>query len=112
MYICEKTHTSPHRWLNAHPKVAWVVYPGLKYHPDHARAVNIFREGAFGGIVSFGIKGIPGDLVDNLKLASNLSHMGTFRSSGIFFQLLTILRRRKDTGDSSRVDDQSIYDRR
>ncbi|KAJ7274803.1 O-acetylhomoserine ami [Mycena rebaudengoi] len=64
------------RWLNAHPKVAWVVYPGLKYHPDHARAVNIFREGAFGGIVSFGIKGIPGDLVDNLKLASNLSHMG------------------------------------
>ncbi|KAJ6617112.1 O-acetylhomoserine ami [Mycena sp. CBHHK59/15] len=63
-------------WLEAHPKVSWVVYPGLKSHPDHACAVKIFRERTFGGIVCFGVKGHPRDVIDNLKLASNLSHMG------------------------------------
>ncbi|KAJ7718366.1 O-acetylhomoserine ami [Mycena maculata] len=64
------------KWLDAHPKVTWVSYPGLKHHRDHARAVESLRENAFGGIVCFGIVGHPRDVVDNLKLASNLSHMG------------------------------------
>ncbi|KAJ6597788.1 O-acetylhomoserine ami [Mycena vulgaris] len=64
------------KWLEKHPKVAWVSYPGLKHHPDHARAVESLRENTFGGIVCFGITGHPRDMVDNLKLASNLSHMG------------------------------------
>ncbi|KAJ7230160.1 O-acetylhomoserine ami [Mycena pura] len=64
------------KWLDAHPKVTWVSYPGLKHHPDHAQAVKSLREGAFGGIVCFGITSHPRDLVDKLKLVSNLSHMG------------------------------------
>ncbi|KAJ7907108.1 O-acetylhomoserine ami [Mycena leptocephala] len=64
------------KWLEAHPKVTWVSYPGLKSHPDHTQAVEVLRENAFGGIVCFGINGHPRDIVDNLKLASNLSHMG------------------------------------
>ncbi|KAJ7118015.1 O-acetylhomoserine ami [Mycena crocata] len=64
------------RWLLNHPKVTWVSYPGLKHHPDHAQAVKSLRENTFGGIVCFGISGHPRDVVDNLKLASNLSHMG------------------------------------
>ncbi|KAJ7165417.1 O-acetylhomoserine ami [Mycena filopes] len=65
------------RWLEAHPKIAWVSYPGLKSHPDHARAVaSLYGGNAFGSIVCFGIVGHPRELVDNLKLASNLSHMG------------------------------------
>ncbi|KAJ7481994.1 O-acetylhomoserine ami [Mycena latifolia] len=64
------------QWLDAHPKVTWVSYPGLKSHPHHTRAVKTLRENCFGGIVCFGIKGHPRDIVDHLKLASNLSHMG------------------------------------
>ncbi|KAJ7026809.1 O-acetylhomoserine ami [Mycena alexandri] len=64
------------KWLEAHPKVTWVSYPGLKSHPDYARAVEVLHENAFGGIVCFGIAGHPRELVDNLKLASNVSHMG------------------------------------
>ncbi|KAJ7468251.1 O-acetylhomoserine ami [Mycena galericulata] len=63
-------------WLDTNPKVTWVSYPGLKHHPDHAHAVQSLRENAFGGIVCFGITGHPRELVDNLKLVSNLSHMG------------------------------------
>ncbi|KAJ7616084.1 O-acetylhomoserine ami [Roridomyces roridus] len=64
------------RWFDAHPKVNWVSYPGLAHHPDHTRAVQTLRPNSFGGIVCFGIEGHPRELVDNLKLASNLSHMG------------------------------------
>jgi len=40
------------QWLEAHPKVAWVNYPGLRNHPCHALAKRYFREGAgFGGIL-------------------------------------------------------------
>ncbi|KAJ6496209.1 O-acetylhomoserine ami [Mycena sanguinolenta] len=64
------------KWLESHPKVKWVSYLGLESHPDHNRAVETLRENAFGGIVCFGIAGHPRDVIDNLKLASNLSHMG------------------------------------
>ncbi|KAJ6628540.1 Cys/Met metabolism PLP-dependent enzyme-domain-containing protein [Mycena sp. CBHHK59/15] len=63
-------------WLDAHLKVTWVSYPSLKYHPDHAWVVKSLRENTFSGIVCFGIAGHPRNIVDNLKLASNLSHMG------------------------------------
>ncbi|KAJ7841877.1 O-acetylhomoserine ami [Mycena olivaceomarginata] len=64
------------KWLESHPKVTWVSYLGLKSHPDHKRAAESLRENAFGGIVCFGINGHPRDVIDNLKLTSNLSHMG------------------------------------
>ncbi|KAJ7120244.1 O-acetylhomoserine ami [Mycena epipterygia] len=64
------------KWLDAHPKVTWVSYPGLEHHPDHAQAIKSLRENTFGGIVCFGINGHPREIVDNLKLTSNLSHMG------------------------------------
>lgn len=40
-------------WLEEHPKVARVFYPGLKSHPQHERAVKLFRPASFGGMVSF-----------------------------------------------------------
>ncbi|KAJ7080936.1 O-acetylhomoserine/O-acetylserine sulfhydrylase [Mycena belliarum] len=64
------------RYLENHPKVTCVLYPGLKSHPEHLRAIKPLREDCFGGIVCFGISGHPRDIVDALKLASNLSHMG------------------------------------
>ncbi len=42
-------------WLEKHPRVARVNYPGLASHPDHALAGKLFQ-GLYGGNVSFEIK--------------------------------------------------------
>lgn len=42
-------------WLQDHPRVTRVIYPGLSDHPQHLLAKELFEEGAFGGIVSFEI---------------------------------------------------------
>ena len=39
------------QYLQGHPKVKRVYYPGLDHHPQHARAQELFR--AFGGLFSF-----------------------------------------------------------
>ncbi len=44
-------------WLEAHPKVARVHYPGLRSHPQHELARAIFAGALYGGIVSFEIVG-------------------------------------------------------
>ncbi|KAF9653772.1 O-acetylhomoserine ami [Thelephora ganbajun] len=67
------------RWLEQHPKVAWVSYLGLPSHADHEYAQKTFRSGYFGGVLSFGIRGNSEDgsrLVDKLVLASNLANVG------------------------------------
>lgn len=43
------------KWLNNHPKVGHVHYPGLPGHPGHEVASRQMR--AFGGLVSFELKG-------------------------------------------------------
>jgi cystathionine beta-lyase/cystathionine gamma-synthase len=43
------------RFLEQHPAVARVYYPGLESHPRHARAREWFR--GFGGLLSFELKG-------------------------------------------------------
>jgi methionine-gamma-lyase len=43
------------RFLEKHPKVARVHYPGLKSHPDHALARRQMR--GFGGMMAFDLKG-------------------------------------------------------
>jgi cystathionine gamma-synthase len=43
------------RWLEAHPRVSQVNYPGLDSHPQHAIAVEQMR--GFGGMLSFALKG-------------------------------------------------------
>jgi cystathionine gamma-synthase/methionine-gamma-lyase len=40
-------------WLEGHPRVRRVYYPGLASHPQHAVAQQLFRPGGFGGMVSF-----------------------------------------------------------
>ena len=44
------------RWLEAHPQVARVHYPGLESHPGHAIARKQMFQG-FGGMISFELKG-------------------------------------------------------
>lgn len=66
------------RWLQKHPQVSWVWYPGLENHPYHAAAKKYLKNG-FGGIVVFGVKGglVAGRaLIDKLELASLLANVG------------------------------------
>nr|HQV33693.1 PLP-dependent transferase [Calditrichia bacterium] len=67
------------KWLDQHPAVEWVWYPGLASHPYHQNAQKYFREGHFGGILSFGIKGgaeAGKTFIDSVKLASLLANVG------------------------------------
>jgi cystathionine gamma-synthase len=54
-------------FLEAHPRVQRVWYPGLRSHPDHAIAVDQME--GFGGIVSFEV---DGDLGRTLKFVDAL----------------------------------------
>jgi cystathionine gamma-synthase len=57
------------RFLDNHPKINQVYYPGLINHPDH-KIANIQMTG-FGGVVSFEIKGgfnETGHFIDRLKI--------------------------------------------
>jgi len=67
------------QWLEQHPKIAWVSYPGLPSHASHARAKRLMRPNAFGGVLSFGVKGDANQgsaVVDKLRLASHLANVG------------------------------------
>ena len=41
------------RWLEGHPRVSQVLYPGLPSHPQHALAERLFGGQGYGGMVSF-----------------------------------------------------------
>ena len=44
------------KWLEKHPRVEKVFYPGLNSHPQHELAKKIFPQGMYGGMISFEIK--------------------------------------------------------
>jgi len=44
------------QWLENHPRIARVNYPGLLGHPQHELAKRLFPQGCFGGMISFEIK--------------------------------------------------------
>lgn len=72
-------------FLEQHPKVSWVTYPGLPSHPDYARAKKYLPKGA-GAILGFGIKGgleAGRKFIDNLKLFSHLANVGDAKSLAI-----------------------------
>ncbi len=51
------------QWLEAHPKVSRVIYPGLKSHPQHNLAVQQMKQ--FGGMISVELKC---NLADTVKM--------------------------------------------
>ncbi|MDA3925620.1 MAG: O-acetylhomoserine aminocarboxypropyltransferase/cysteine synthase [Kiritimatiellae bacterium] len=70
------------RWLQAHPAVEWVNYPGLPESPYHAMASKYLKDG-FGGVLGFGVKGGRESgmrFVDNVKLLSHLANIGDAKS--------------------------------
>jgi len=66
------------KWLEQHPAVETVNYPGLKSSASHENAVKYLNNG-FGGVLSFTIKGDKNDttkFVESLKLVSHLANVG------------------------------------
>jgi O-succinylhomoserine sulfhydrylase len=70
------------RWLEKHPKVARVYYPGLESHPQHALAKKQQRTG--GALVSFDVKGgkqAAWKVIDSTKLMSITGNLGDVRTT-------------------------------
>jgi O-acetylhomoserine/O-acetylserine sulfhydrylase len=66
------------KWLEQHPQVEFVEYPGLASSPYNSLAKKYLKNG-FGGILNFGVVGEKENaskLIDNLKLASHLANVG------------------------------------
>lgn len=66
------------QWLEQHPQVESVNYPGLESSTYHKLAKKYLRNG-FGAVLSFTVKGSKKNttsLVDNLKLVSHLANVG------------------------------------
>jgi O-acetylhomoserine/O-acetylserine sulfhydrylase len=66
------------QWLEKHPHVEKVNYPGLESSPHHANAKKYLKRG-FGAVLSFEIKGGKENatkFVDNLKMISHLANVG------------------------------------
>jgi len=73
------------RFLQEHPKVSWVNYPGLPDHPAYELATR-YLSGGFGGMVGFGVKGgreAGKKFIDGLRLISHLANIGDARTLAI-----------------------------
>ncbi len=73
------------QWLEAHPQVEFVWYPGLKSSPYNELAKKYLTNG-FGGVLNFGIKGGVENgrkFIDSLKLVSHLANVGDAKTLAI-----------------------------
>ena len=73
------------KYLSDHPKVSWVIYPGLQTSSERQRVQRYLRKGA-GAILGFGIKGglaAGKRFIDSLQLISHLANVGDAKSLAI-----------------------------
>jgi O-acetylhomoserine (thiol)-lyase len=72
-------------YLEKHPKVSWVNYPGLKSSPEQKRVKKYLPKGA-GAIIGFGIKGgaeAGKKFIESLELVSHLANVGDAKTLAI-----------------------------
>jgi O-acetylhomoserine (thiol)-lyase len=73
------------KYLEKHPKVTWVNYPGLESSKENSKIKKYFTIGA-GGLLGFGLKGgktAGSKFIDSLKLVSHLANIGDAKSLAI-----------------------------
>lgn len=78
------------QFLEAHPKIEQVWYPGLSSHPDHRVAIQQMK--GFGGVVSFTVRGgleATSRFIDNLQLSQIATSLGGTESLVIQPALMT-----------------------
>ncbi len=79
--VCDNTLALA-KWLEKHPKVSRVNYPGLESHPSHANALKYLKNG-FGGVLTVDLDASredTGRFVNSLKLYTLLTNLGDNRS--------------------------------
>uniref|UniRef100_C6E279 O-acetylhomoserine/O-acetylserine sulfhydrylase n=1 Tax=Geobacter sp. (strain M21) TaxID=443144 RepID=C6E279_GEOSM len=70
------------KYLEKHPAVSWVTYPGLESHKSHARCKKYLPKGA-SGVLTFGIKGGAAagkKFMESCQLVALVVHVGDARS--------------------------------
>ena len=93
------------QWLDAHPEVEWVSYPGLPNHPSHTAARKYLRNG-FGAVLTFGIKGgleAGRRFINSVELASHLANVGDAKTLVIHPATTTHQQLTKEERESSGV---------
>ncbi|WP_069132738.1 O-acetylhomoserine aminocarboxypropyltransferase/cysteine synthase family protein [Rhodohalobacter halophilus] len=66
-------------WLKEQSAVSWVNYTGLPDHPHHENGKKYLREGRFGAVLTFGVKGgyePAREFIEGVELASHLANVG------------------------------------
>lgn len=79
---CENT-LKVAQYLKQHPAVEWVSYPGLEDHPSHGLAKKYFKDGYYGAVITFGLKGgydAGKKLIDEIDLWSHVANVGDAKS--------------------------------
>jgi O-succinylhomoserine sulfhydrylase len=70
------------KWLQQHPAVAGVYYPGLTDHPQHRLCQA--QQSDFGGVVSFEVNGAQAEawqVIDNTQLLSITANLGDAKTT-------------------------------
>jgi O-acetylhomoserine (thiol)-lyase len=70
------------KFLEGHPSVTWVSYPGLESHPTHELAKR-YLTGGFGGVLTFGVLGgeqTAKRIIEEVKLYSLVANVGDAKS--------------------------------
>ena len=71
------------KFLNEHPKVSWVNYPGLPGHPAYETAQKYWNHGLFGAMLGFGVRGgreAGKTVIENVSIFSHLANIGDAKS--------------------------------
>ena len=70
------------KYLESHPKVKSVNYPGLESNSDYAKAQKYFKDGKASGLISFEVESYDAAkaVIDNAKLFSVVVNIGDSKS--------------------------------
>ncbi|MFP4562241.1 MAG: O-acetylhomoserine aminocarboxypropyltransferase/cysteine synthase family protein [Spirochaetia bacterium] len=94
------------RFLEAHPRVSWVRYPGLPQDPSFSVGRRYLNRGA-GGMVVFGIEGgaeAGKKFVEKLALFSHLANVGDAKSLAVHPASTTHAQLTKDQQRAAGID--------
>ncbi|MFD2655692.1 PLP-dependent aspartate aminotransferase family protein [Gracilibacillus thailandensis] len=97
-------------YLENHPQVEWVSYPGLENHPSHQLAKKYLCN-HFGSIIVFGIKGgreSGRQVIDNINLWSHVANVGDAKSLIIHPASTTHQQLNEEELESSGVKEELI----
>lgn len=70
-------------YLKQHPQIEWVNFLGFEDHPSHQLAKKYLKNGGYGSIVNFGIKGgreSGRKVIDSVNLWSHVANVGDAKS--------------------------------